>query len=150
MPLPFRGVELRELPPISRPGEGPPRALRVVGFASLAVIFVSILTVDPKPGLHGDGPLVALGFVLLPVGIAGSLGRRPLPPRPRLAALVLAAVATCLLTAIQPDSAAYAGIYYVVVIAGMRFEGRVGLVIGGRCSPPRSPSSRSRTTRPTA
>src|SRR3954452_3237960 len=78
MRLPFRAVKLRELPPISRPGEGPPRALRVVGFAALAVIFVSIPTVDPNPGLHGDGPLVALGFVLLAVGIAGSLGRRPM------------------------------------------------------------------------
>src|SRR4051812_12797369 len=131
MGLPFRGVKLRELPPISRPGEGPPRALRVVGFVSLAVIFVSICTVDPKPGLSGDGPLVALGLVLLAVGIAGSLGRRPMPPGRRLAALIVAAVATCLLTAVQPDSAAYAGIYYVVVIAGMRFEGRVGLVIAG-------------------
>src|SRR4051812_1342374 len=131
MGLPFGAVKLRELPPISRPGEGPPRALRVVGFASLAVIFVSILTVDPKPGLHGDGPLVALGFVLLAVGIAGSLGRRPMPAGRRLAALVLAAAATCLLTAVQPDSAAYAGIYYVVVIAGMRFEGTTGLLIAG-------------------
>src|SRR3954449_12492838 len=131
MRLPFRAVKLRELPPISRPGEGPPRALRIVGYVSLAVIFVSILTVDPKPGLHGDGPLVALGFVLLAVGIAGSLGRRPMPPGRRLAALVLAAVATCLLTAIQPDSAAYAGIYYVVVIAGMRFERTAGVLIGG-------------------
>src|SRR4051795_880467 len=131
MGLPFRGVKLRELPPISRPGEGPPRALRVVGFVSLAVIFVSICTVDPKPGLSGDGPLVALGLVLLAVGIAGSLGRRPMPPGRRLAALVLAAVATCLLTAIQPDSAAYAGIYYVVVIAGMRFERTAGVLIGG-------------------
>src|SRR4051795_3230724 len=131
MRLPFRAVKLRELPPISRPGEGRPRALRFVGLASLAVIFVSILTVDPKPGLHGDGPLVALGFVLLAVGIAGSVGRRPMPPGRRLAALLLAAAATCLLTAIQPASAAYAGIYYVVVIAGMRFEGRVGLAIAG-------------------
>src|SRR3954471_12714777 len=131
MRLPFRAVKLRELPPISRPGEGPPRALRVVGLVSLAVIFVSICTVDPKPGLSGDGPLVALGLVLLAVGIAGSLGRRPMPPGRRLAALIVGAAATCLLTAVQPDSAAYAGIYYVVVIAGMRFEGRVGLVIAG-------------------
>src|SRR3954463_7417602 len=108
MGLPFGGVKLRELPPISRPGEGPPRALRIVGFASLAVIFVSILTIDPKPGMSGDGPLVALGLVALAVGIGGSLGRRPMPPGRRVAALALAAAATCLLTAVQPDSAAYA------------------------------------------
>jgi signal transduction histidine kinase len=126
-----QGVNLRELPPISRPGGGPPRGLRVVGFAGLGAIFVSILTVDPKPGLHGDGPLVALGFVLLAIGIAGSLGRRQMPPGRRLAALVLTAAATCLLTAVQPESAAYAGIYYVVVIAGMRFEGVVGVALAG-------------------
>lgn len=124
-------MNLRELPAISGGGDGPPRALRFVGLGSLAVIFVSILTVDPRPGLSGDGPLVALGFVLLAIGIAGSVGRRPKPPGRRLAALVLAAAATCLLTAVQPDSAAYAGIYYVVVIAGMRFEGRVGLAVAG-------------------
>ena len=125
------GVNLRELPPISRPGEGPPRALRVVGVAGLGVIFVSILTVEPKPGPSGDGALVALGLVLLAIGIVGSIRRRPMAPGRRLAALLIAAFATCLLTALQPESAAYAGIYYVVVIAGMRFEGPVGLAIAG-------------------
>src|SRR3954453_17871631 len=74
-------VNLRELPPIHRPGHpgGPPVALRVVGFVSLAVILISVLTVDPMPGLSGDGPLVALGAVLLVVGIAGSLPQRALP-----------------------------------------------------------------------
>jgi signal transduction histidine kinase len=124
-------VNFRELPPISRPGGGPPMALRVVGFASLVVIFGSILVVDPKPGVHGDGPLVALGFVALVVGIAGSLPRRALPDGQRLAALLLATAGACLLAAVQPDSAGYAGIYYVVVIAGMRFEGRTGLLLAG-------------------
>jgi len=74
-------VNLRELPPLNagRPGQGAPVGLRVVGYTSLAVIFVSVLTVDPRPGLHGDGPLVALGFVLLAAGIAGSLPNRELP-----------------------------------------------------------------------
>jgi signal transduction histidine kinase len=131
MGLPFRAVNFGELPPISRPGGGPPVGLRVVGYVSLAVIFGSILGVDPKPGLHGDGPLVALGFVALAIGIAGSLPRRALPPGRRLAALALAAAATCLLAAVQPDSAGYAGIYYVVVIAGMRFDRWEGVLIAG-------------------
>ena len=67
-----REVNLRELPPISRPGSGPPVALRVVGFVGLAVILVSILTTSPRPGLHGDGLLVTIGLVLLPGGVAGS------------------------------------------------------------------------------
>jgi signal transduction histidine kinase len=128
----FRGVNVfRELPPIARPGGGPPRALRVVGFVSLAVIFVSVLTTDPRPGLHGDGPIVLLGLVLLVIGIAGSLPRRSLPDGLRFAALLVAAVGTCLITAVQPDSAGFAGIYYVVVIAGMRLERVVGLVVAG-------------------
>ena len=126
-----RGVNLRELPPISRPGSGPPVALRVVGFVGLAVILVSILTTSPRPGLHGDGLLVTIGLVLLAGGVAGSLPRRELPDGQRLVALIVAAAGTCLLTAVQPDSAAFAGIYYVVVIAGMRLDRTLGLVVAG-------------------
>jgi signal transduction histidine kinase len=126
-------VNLRELPPIrtsGRPG-GPPVALRVVGFVSLAVIVISVLTVNPMPGVSGDGPLVALGVVLLVVGIAGSLPQRALPDGRRFAALLVAAAGSCLLTAVQPHSAGFAGIYYVVVIAGMRLPGRLGLAVAG-------------------
>jgi len=126
-----REVNLRELPPISRPGSGPPVALRVVGFVGLAVILVSILTTSPRPGLHGDGLLVTIGLVLLAGGVAGSLPRRELPDGQRLVALIVAAAGTCLLTAVQPDSAAFAGIYYVVVIAGMRLDRTLGLVVAG-------------------
>jgi len=126
-------VNLRELPPLNagRPGQGAPVGLRVVGYTSLAVIFVSVLTVDPRPGLHGDGPLVALGFVLLAAGIAVSLPNRELPAGRRLVALLAAAAGTCLLTAVQPHSAGFAGIYYVVVLAGMRLPGRLGLAVAG-------------------
>src|SRR5690348_6752461 len=131
MGLPFRGVNFRELPPISRPGGGPPVGLRIVGYVSLVAIFGSILVVEPKPGLHGDGPLVALGLVALAVGIAGSLPRRELPTGRRLAALIVAAAGACVLAGVQPNSAGYAGIYYVVVIAGMRFDRREGVVVAG-------------------
>src|SRR4051794_16402780 len=127
------GVNLRELPPIrgSRQRGGPPVALRAVGFVSLAVILISVLTVDPMPGVSGDGPLVALGAVLLVAGIAGSLPQRELPNGRRFAALLVAAAGTCLLTAVQPHSAGVAGVYYVVVIAGMRLPGRLGLAVAG-------------------
>src|SRR3954468_13950638 len=126
-------VNLRELPPIRsgrHPG-GPPVALRIVGFVSLAVIVISVLTVHPMPGVSGDGPLVALGAVLLVAGIAGSLPQRELPNGRRFAALLVAAGRTCRLTAVQPHSAGFAGIYYVVVIAGMRLPGRLGLAVAG-------------------
>jgi signal transduction histidine kinase len=133
MGLPFRSVNLRELPPVVGPrgGGGPPVALRVVGVVSLVVIVVSVLTIDPMPGVHGDGPLVALGLALLLVGIAGSLPRREMPPGRRVAALLVAAAGTCLLTAVQPDSAGFAAIYYVVVISGMRLPGRLGVAVAG-------------------
>jgi signal transduction histidine kinase len=128
-------VNLRELPPLggsrSSGRGGPPVGLRIVGLVSLAAIVISVLTVAPRPGLHGDGPLVALGLLLLAVGIAGSLPRRELPEGRRIAALLLAAAGTCLLTAVQPHSAGFAGIYYVVVISGMRFPGRLGIAIAG-------------------
>ncbi len=131
--LTVRGVNLRELPPIRVIGRrgGPPAALRIVGFVSLAVIVISVLAVDPKPGLTGDGPLVALGLVLLTVGIAGSLPQRALPDGRRVAALLVAAAGSCLLYAVQPQSAGFAGIYYVVVIAGMRLPGRLGIAVAG-------------------
>jgi signal transduction histidine kinase len=126
-------VNLRELPPVIGPrgGGGPPVALRMVGLVSMIVIVISVLTVDPMPGLHGDGPLVALGLVLLAAGVAGSLPRRELPAGRRVAALLTAAAGTCLLTAVQPHSAGFAGIYYVVVISGMRLTRRLGLIVAG-------------------
>jgi len=126
-----QGVNFRELPPISRPGGGPPVSLRIVGFVGLAVILVSILTTPPRPGPHGDGLLVTIGLLLLVAGIARSLPRRSLPDGERFVALLAAAAGTCLLTAVQPDSAAFAGIYYVVVIAGMRLERTLGLLVAG-------------------
>jgi signal transduction histidine kinase len=133
MGLPFRAVNLRELPPIARPRGhgGPPVGLRIVGLVSMVVILVTILSVDPMPGLHGDGPLVALGLVLLAAGIAGSLPRRELPAGRRVVALLTAAAGTCLLTAVQPHSAGFAAIYYVVVISGMRLPGRLGVAVAG-------------------
>jgi signal transduction histidine kinase len=120
-------VNLRELPPIA--GTGPPVALRIVGFVSLAVVFLSAVTTDPTPGLHGDGPWVALGIVLMAGGVLRSLPRRELPDGQRLAALVVATIGVCLLTALQPHSAAFAGIYYVVVIAGMRLDRITGVAV---------------------
>ena len=125
-----QGVKLltfRELPPVG--GTGPPVALRVVGFVSLAVVLLTSLTTEPTPGLHGDGPWVALGIVLMAGGIARGLPRRELPDGERLAAIVVGTIGVCLLTALQPDSAAWAGIYYVVVIAGMRLERITGVVV---------------------
>src|SRR3954469_11189968 len=129
--VPGVNLRLRELPPVSRSGQGPPRSLRVVGIVSLAAVLISILTVPPRPGLNGDGPIVAVGLVLMVVGITGSLRRSQLPGGVRLAALLLAATGTCVVTAVQPQSAGYAGSHHGGVVPGMRYEGPVGVAIAG-------------------
>ncbi len=54
--LPLSFVNFRDLAPPTN--EGPPRALRALGFVAMATVLVSTLFTDPKPSLHGDGPLV--------------------------------------------------------------------------------------------
>jgi hypothetical protein len=49
-------VNFRDLAPPTN--EGPPRALRALGFVAMGTVLISTLFTDPKPGLHGDGPLV--------------------------------------------------------------------------------------------
>jgi len=108
----------RELPRLSE--SGPPRALRVFGLFSMFVVVVSTLTTDPVPGLEGDGLLVSIAVVLFCAGLAASAPLQPLPPGVRLTGLLAVAVASCIFAAVQPDSAGFAGVYYVVVIAGIR------------------------------
>jgi signal transduction histidine kinase len=122
-------VNLRELPKLS--SDGPPRALRAFGFVSMAVVLASAFSVEPRPGLEGDGPLVALAIALFVAGLAISARRRDLPPGHRLAGLTMVGIASCLFAWIQPDAAGYAGIYYVVVIAGMRLPRVPAVAVAG-------------------
>lgn len=123
-------VNLRELPRVSI--SGPPRALRAFGFLSMAVIVLSTFATEPRPALSGDGLWVTLAIVLFVAGLALSIPLNQLPPGRRFAGLVMTAVASCIFVAVQPDSAGYAGIYYVVVIAGIRMpRGPATIVAGG-------------------
>jgi signal transduction histidine kinase len=122
-------VNLRELPRLS--ASGPPRALRIFGFVALAVIVLSTFTTEPKPALDGDGLLVSLAIAVFVAGLAASLPLNPLPPGVRLGGLVAVAAASCVFTAVQPDSAGYAGIYYVVVIAGIRMPRVTAWIVAG-------------------
>ena len=93
--------------------------------AMTVIVFVSLFT-DPRPGLHGDGPLVALAVVALVAGILLSVPRADIPPRRRLAGLPLVAAATWALTALQPVGVVFGALYYVVVISALRLELRAG------------------------
>src|SRR3954447_26999474 len=63
----FCVVNFKDLAPPSN--EGPPRALRVLGFIAMATVLSSMLFTDPKPALHGDGLLVIVGFVAIATGL---------------------------------------------------------------------------------
>jgi signal transduction histidine kinase len=122
-------MDLRDLPVLSV--QGPPRALRAFGVASLLLVLVSVLTTRPYPALRGDGAFVTLAIVLFSVGLALSMWRRELPPGRRFAGLVMAGVAGCLFAGFQPKSAGFAVIYYVAVIAGMRLQRVPAVIVAG-------------------
>jgi hypothetical protein len=58
---------------IARIRDEPP--LRLFGAVAMTLIVVVCLLTDPRPGLHGDGPWVALGITALVVGIVLSIPR---------------------------------------------------------------------------
>ncbi len=111
-------VNLRDMPVLGP--TGPPVALRVFGGVAMAVVIVSILTTDPKPGFHGDGHAVILGLTLFCAGVLLGARRKELRPGERFAGVLMIGAASCILAAVQPEGAGYAGIYWVAVIAGMR------------------------------
>jgi signal transduction histidine kinase len=97
-----------------------PYALRTIGIVALVTIVASILAVEPKPALSGDGLWVTLSLVGLVVGSAVALPWRPMPDRRRYVGLGLIGASSVVLTGVQPDGAGSAGVYIVVVIAAMR------------------------------
>jgi signal transduction histidine kinase len=106
------------------------RAIRVFGFVVLTAVVASIVVTDPRPGLHGDGRWVALGLVVMLAGIAVALAWREVPLGRRIAGLVALGSASCLLTALQPDSAAIGGVYVTVIIAALRLPRTPALILG--------------------
>jgi signal transduction histidine kinase len=107
----------------------PPIPLRIFGLTAMTVVFVVSLTTDPEPGLHGDGPWVALGLVLYVAGIWLSVPARPLSDRRRIVGLALLTAAAVLLTIVQPDGAMVGAIYYVVIVAAIALDGRTALLV---------------------
>jgi signal transduction histidine kinase len=94
-------------------------ALVVWGVLSLGAVVVAMILVPPEPGLHGSGPWVALSLVAFAAGILVAIWRGALRPLQRVAGLVLLMGATWALSVLQPDGPAVAGIYVVIVVAGM-------------------------------
>jgi signal transduction histidine kinase len=105
--------------------------LRLWGVVALAVIFVSIFTTEPHPGLSGDGAWVTLGVVVLVAGVALSMPRVELPRGQRFIGLCLVSVAGIVLLAAQPNSAGFACLYYVMAISGLRLATVPGMIACG-------------------
>ena len=125
--LPLACVNLHDLPMsgTERPAEGPAGARldRDGGRSSARRSW-------PIPQPHEE-PFVALGLALFVAGLVLSLPRRLLPPGRRFVGLVILGASSCVLAAAQPDGAGFAGIYFVMVIGGMRLDRDAAIVACG-------------------
>jgi signal transduction histidine kinase len=117
MRLPFRGVRDRFHP------------LSVFGFVALSFIVLASITTEPHPGLSGDGPWVALGLVVLVVGIAMTLPPRQVSDAWRIAWLLVTGAAMVGLTVLQPESAHVGIAYYIVIVAAIRLDTVPGVIV---------------------
>src|SRR3954469_25854157 len=122
-------VNFRDLAPPSN--EGPPRALRALGLIAMATVLISTLVTDPKPGLNGDGLLVIAAFIALASGLILAARREEWFDYSRFIGLSLVGVGTLIFAAVQPNSAGYAGVYFVVAIGGIRLGRDGALVVCG-------------------
>ena len=122
-------MKFRDLAPPGR--DGPPRALRALGFIAMATVVASTLFTDPRPGFDGDGPLVILGIVLLVGGLVLSARRMEWFPGARFAGLAAVGIASLLFAAVQPDGAGYAGVYFVMAIGGIRLDRDAAIIVCG-------------------
>ena len=114
--------------PISR-FPGPPRALRAWTALAFAVITLSVLTTEPRPGLHGDGLGVLVAVLITFPAIPFTLRRWDIQASRRIAGLLVLTAASCLFVGFQPDSAGFAWAYVVAVVAGMRLEWKPALAV---------------------
>jgi signal transduction histidine kinase len=119
---------------------GPAEAvvLRSVGLGWLAAIVIVCFTTHPRPGLHGHGPLVLLGLVLM---FAGAFLARPQadgPPGARpitasqshtIAALFAVTAGSIVLALVQPHGIWLAGPYFVAIVAATTLDRTWGVIM---------------------
>ena len=122
-------MNFRDQPPPSV--EGPPRALRALGLIAMATVVVSTFFTDPKPSFHGDGPLVIVAIAMLTSGLVLSFRRFEWFDGARVIGLSLVGIAALIFAAVRPDSAGYAGVYFVMAIGGIRLGRDSAIVVCG-------------------
>ena len=112
-------------------GREPPAPLNVFGTVVMTAILVAALVIEPRPGLSGDGPWVALAIAGVLYGIAYSLPVRCVPEARRIFALLVLTTSMVALSALQPDGLSFGIVYYIVIVAGLRLSLVSGLLISG-------------------
>jgi signal transduction histidine kinase len=122
-------MNFRDLAPPST--DGPPRALRALGLIAMATVIVSTFFTDPKPSLDGDGPLVIVGIVMLTGGLVLAYRRVEWFAGARAIGLATVGVSTLIFASVQPDSAGYAGVYFVMALGGIRLSRDSAILICG-------------------
>jgi signal transduction histidine kinase len=120
---------LRDLDPPSL--QGPPKTLQAVGIFSMAAVLLSTLLTDPKPGLTGDGPIVIVAIAAMVAGLALAVPRYEHFAYGRFTGLALVGAATLVFAVVQPDSAGYAGVYFVMAVGGIRLSRDAAIIVCG-------------------
>jgi signal transduction histidine kinase len=109
----------------------PPVALRAFAVISVLAILASVLFSEPHPGVSDEGLAIAVALVALVCGLIASRPWGRTDDRTRFAGIATVGAASIALTALQPDGAGYAGVYFVVVVAAARLPRTPALVVGG-------------------
>src|SRR3954447_4823736 len=125
----FCGVKFRDLAPPSM--DGPPQALRIIGWIAMATVLISTFTTEPKPGWSDDGVLVIVGIAGMATGLVLAARRHEWWPGARFVGLSLVGAASLIFAAVQPDSAGYAGVYFVMAIGGIRLSRDAAIIVCG-------------------
>ena len=131
----------------------PPVALRVFAVVSIVAVLLSVIFSEPRPALSGDGLAITVALLAFAGGLWVSRPWGTTTDRTRMAGISMLGAASVALTALQPDGAGYAGVYFVVVVAAARLprrQGRIQLSWTASYSAPRTLRKSPSVPTPTA
>src|SRR5829696_9697092 len=109
----------------------PPAALRAFGALAVAAVIASVLFSDPPPAAGGEGLAITASLAAFLGGLWLSRPWGVTDDRTRLAGLAVVGAASVALTALQPDGAGYAGVYFVVVVAAAYLPRGPAMAVSG-------------------
>ena len=112
--------------------------LRMVGLGFLVAFAITSFGTHPRPGLHGHGMLVLIGFLVLAASVVAARPARirlaeakkdPVEVRRTLIGLAGVIAGTIVLALFQPNGMWEAGPYLVAIMAATRLDRRPGALI---------------------